>query len=721
MTPAACTTAGGDYQGGGTTCTTYDCSTFGACCLPDQNCVPMTASACAFQGGLYAGDATPCTGLGAPDCSVGDDGGTQFGACQTTENELLADLNAAANDEFGTAVALSGGLAVVGAPGDDSPGPGTGSAHLFRLGAANCDVEQFRLTGSDSNGGDEFGFAVALRGDTAVVGAPNTFNEELNNTGSAYVFEQPPLGWQDMFQNAILNKSTIHSKDGFAKSVAIREDEFVVLVGSPGECLAGSGCDCDPNNFDFGCGAVFVFHKPLFGWEDKTEDSIITADDGEVADHFGVSVSLSGTAGLVGAPWEDEPCGGGTNCDAGAAYVFRSNATGWNWIQEAKLTAADAQSGDEFGTSVSISGNVAIVGSPFDDEAAADDVGSAYVFRFDPQSGQWNQEARLTASDGVAFDDFGISVSISGDLAIVGAWHDDEVCEDPEFCNSGSAYVFRFNGFDWNEEAKLSASDASAFDSFGASVSVDGDRAVAGAILGEAVPGGVTNSGAAYVFEGLGDCDESQTTDLCDILNNPSLDCCPPHDCCDSTHGAGCSNATIEKCVCKKLGACCMLWWSDECVALVESLPACGACDPGGNGIIDSCEDCMADFDGDGEVDAADLAALLGAWGPCPGGCPEDLSGDCEVDSFDLAILLGSWGLCPDPLTAQWNGGPDGLGALRFALGGGNGCLSLEEAVQMMGHDDVAAFIEWVLSEVPPDWVYRVAQFLLWLLEIWPC
>ncbi len=157
-------------------------------------------------------------------------------------------------------------------------------------------------------------------------------------------------------------------------------------------------------------------------------------------------------------------------------------------------------------------------------------------------------------------------------------------------------------------------------------------------------------------------------------------------------------------------------------MALVESAPACGACDPGGNGIIDSCETCPPDFDGDGDVDAADLAELLGAWGSCPDGCQEDLNFDCEVDAADLAILLGCWGTCPcSSQQAQWNGGPGKLGALRFALGGGDGCLSLEEAVQMMGHDDVGAFIEWVLSEVPPDWVHRVAQFLLWLLDNWPC
>lgn len=709
MTPADCTTAGGDYQGGGTTCRTYDCRTFGACCLPNEFCDDLSAPACAFQGGLYAGDATACL---FTNCSVGDDGGTEFGACQTTEDKLLFDVNAKPDDEFGAAVAISGGLAVVGAPGVVFPAAGTGAAHLFRLGAANCDVEEFRLTGSDSNGGDHFGFAVALRGDTAVVGAPSTINQELNNTGSIYVFEEPLLGWQDMFEDAILNKSTVHYKNGFANTVAIREDEKVILVGSPGECLAGSDCDCDPNQGDFGCGAVFVFHKPLFGWEDKTEDLIITADDGEYEDYFGASVSISGTAALAGAPWEDEACGGGANCNAGAAYVFRSNATGYNWIEEAKLTASDAQDDDEFGTSVSIRGNVAIVGAPFDDEAAVSDVGSAYVFRFNPQSGQWNQEAKLTASDGTANDEFGFSVSVSGDLAVIGARLEDDTAS-----NSGSMYVFRFDGFDWNEEAKLTASDASSDDKFGTSVSADGDRAVAGAISGE---GGATNSGAAYVFEGLGDCNDSQTTDLCDIINDPSLDCCPPHDCCEISPDPECSDPIIYDCVCKIDKTCCTDDWHAACVALVEDAE-CGSCDPGGNGVIDTCEACPPDLDGDGEVGPMDLAMLLGVWGDCPNGCPEDLNGDCVVGAFDLAILLGCWGTCPCSAQAQWNGGRGELWGLRFALGGGGGCLPLDEAVQMLGYDSVGEFIEWVLSAVPPDTVYQVAQFLLWMLDHWPC
>ncbi|MCZ6654471.1 MAG: hypothetical protein O7D91_15760 [Planctomycetota bacterium] len=127
---------------------------------------------------------------------------------------------------------------------------------------------------------------------------------------------------------------------------------------------------------------------------------------------------------------------------------------------------------------------------------------------------------------------------------------------------------------------------------------------------------------------------------------------------------------------------------------------------------------CPADLDGDGEVGSGDLAILLGAWGPNPGH-PADLDCDTVVGPGDLAILLGNWGPCG--MSASWNGGPDGLGAQRFARGGGNDCLPLEDAVQMLGFADVDAFIAWVLSEVPPEWVYQVAQFLVRLLDHWPC
>ena len=224
------------------------------------------------------------------------------------------------------------------------------------------------------------------------------------------------------------------------------------------------------------------------------EQAKLTASDAEASDQFGYSVSISGdgNTAIVGARLEDP---GGVS-SAGAAYVFTRSGTSWS--QQAKLTASDAEASDFFGVSVSISsdGNTAIVGAYFEDPGGLSSAGSAYVFT---RSGTtWSQQAKLTASDAEASDRFGFSVSISsdGNTAIVGAY-----LEDPGGVSSaGSAYVFTRSGTTWTEEFKLTASDAEAIDLFGISVSIsgDGNTAIVGARLED--PGGVSDAGSAYVF-----------------------------------------------------------------------------------------------------------------------------------------------------------------------------------------------------------------------------
>jgi hypothetical protein len=217
--------------------------------------------------------------------------------------------------------------------------------------------------------------------------------------------------------------------------------------------------------------------------------------------------------------------------------VFRFDGTTWN--EEAKLTASDGAAGDRFGFSVSVSGDVAIVAAFLDDDAGTDS-GSAYVFRFDGAA--WNEEAKLAASDGAADDHFGISVAVSADVAVAGANADDDAG-----LQSGSAYVFRFDGTAWNEEAKLNASDGALGDLFGGAVAVC-ETAVIGA-TGDDDAG--TNSGSAYVFSlVLDDADGdgvSDADDNCPGTSNPAqadvdldgfgdvCDACPadPLDQCD--------------------------------------------------------------------------------------------------------------------------------------------------------------------------------------------
>ena len=169
----------------------------------------------------------------------------------------------------------------------------------------------------------------------------------------------------------------------------------------------------------------------IAGSLNSTEFKILPSD-GAGNDKFGISVSISGNFAIVGASPNDDK---GTN--SGSAYIFGKK--GKNWVQADKLTASDGATYDRFSSSVSISGDFAIVGALYDDDKG-EDSGSAYIFERIGTS--WVQTAKLTANDGVAEDYFGGSVSISGDFAIVGALGDDDKGE-----NSGSAYIFDLSIF----------------------------------------------------------------------------------------------------------------------------------------------------------------------------------------------------------------------------------------------------------------------------------
>jgi hypothetical protein len=142
---------------------------------------------------------------------------------------------------------------------------------------------------------------------------------------------------------------------------------------------------------------------------------------------------------------------------------------------EVKLAAGDVAAKDRFGRSVSISGDTAIVGAVYDDDAGGNS-GATYIF---VRSGtSWTQQTKLTASDTTVGDWFGCSVAISGEVAIVGAWRDDDAGDA-----SGSAYIFVRSGTSWTQQSKLIASNTAAYDNFGVSVAISGDTAIIGAFV----------------------------------------------------------------------------------------------------------------------------------------------------------------------------------------------------------------------------------------------
>jgi hypothetical protein len=235
------------------------------------------------------------------------------------------------------------------------------------------------LKAGDGAAGDQFGFSVALGGDIALVGAPD-WN---SGVGTAYVFERQGETWR---QWAELSASDGAAGDQFGFSVAL--DGNIALIGAPGK--------------DTGIGAAYVFERRGASWHQQAR---LAAGDGLPGDELGTAVALSGRSALVGA-------GSPFNAHAGAAYIF--GYRGESWRRQAKLTASDGAARDQFGLSVALNGNTALVGAPFNAHG-----GAAYVFGH--QGVRWLQQAKLTASDGKARDQFGLYVALGGAIGLVGA------------------------------------------------------------------------------------------------------------------------------------------------------------------------------------------------------------------------------------------------------------------------------------------------------------
>ncbi|XOF33123.1 MAG: FG-GAP repeat protein [Candidatus Electrothrix sp. YB6] len=258
------------------------------------------------------------------------------------------------------------------------------------------------------------------------------------------------------------------SCDYFGYSVSVSGNTAV--IGALGDDDKGSGS-----------GSAFVFVRSGDTW---TQQDKLLPEDGAAGDYFGNSVSVSGDTVVIGA------CGicelyehNDKSSGFGSVYVFVRS--GDVWMQQAKLVPEDGAAGDNFGSSVSVSGDTAVIGAWADDDQG-ESSGSAYVF---VRSGNiWTQQDKLLPEDGAVGDWFGGSVSVSGDMAVIGASRDDDQGE-----SSGSAYVFVRSGNIWTQQDRFVPGDGAAWDKFGGSVSVSGDTAVIGA------------SGSAYIFVRSGD------------------------------------------------------------------------------------------------------------------------------------------------------------------------------------------------------------------------
>ena len=362
------------------------------------------------------------------------------------------------------------------------------------------------LKASNTDAGDEFGLTVSVSGNTAVIGAKdegsdatgvngNQNNNNAEKSGAAYVFVRNGSNW---IQQAYLKASNTDSFDNFGHSVAVDGDTIVVGARLEDSGSVGVNGDQSDNSFSR-AGAAYVFVRSAGVW---TQEAYLKATNTDIGDRFGYSVAVDGDTIVVGAFGEDSIASGvggnqanNAGTDSGAAYIY--HRIGSTWSSQEYLKPVQPAGGAWFGRSVSISGDVAVVGAPNQERS--------YVF--DRVGSAWSQPAVLDPATSISDTGFGQSVDVDGDVVVVGS------PGEPQFLSlaAGAAHVFARVSGGWNRQGVLNASNPSTSAWFGHAVSVSGSRIAVGApnqdSRGPGVNGnpagtdGVFASGAAYLFE----------------------------------------------------------------------------------------------------------------------------------------------------------------------------------------------------------------------------
>lgn len=411
----------------------------------------------------------------------------RFQYCLTTALVLLGGLTQAATinlatklqpvsgeaasfDRMGQAVAVSGDTAVVGAYlAAEGAVSDAGTAYVFKRDFASSWGRQQKIIHPSPATNDLFGNAVAISDNTIAVAAVLDDEGAATDSGAVYIFTRSGVTWT-LQQRIVANDPS--SNGGFGRAVALEGN--TLLVGA--------------NRANGGTGAAYVFTRSGSTW---TQAQRLVATDAAANDFFGAAVAISGDRLVVGA----ERANVGSTVDAGAAYAFRRSGAGV-WSQQTKLVPSTFSQDDNFGLSVAINGSTIAVGQPFLGTGPTDNKGAVIVF--DEQSGNWVRVATLVAADGAANDFFGRSVGISGDSILVGAYFDDNGTTQVPLVNAGSTYHFTRTSGTWSETDKLLGSDTVLNDLMGSSVAISGSAAIIGAPFDNS--GSLLEAGTAFSF-----------------------------------------------------------------------------------------------------------------------------------------------------------------------------------------------------------------------------
>ncbi|MBL7805636.1 MAG: HYR domain-containing protein [Saprospiraceae bacterium] len=369
-------------------------------------------------------------------------------------------------DEYGLSVDIDGEWAIVGSNKKNTDGQSFGAAYvLHRSNGVWTNIQ--RLQPDPLPSGTQFGYSVAIDGNTVAVGAPSD-DEMAGNAGAVYIYQQDSGNPNSWLMVKKLSAGDAAQGDNFGWDVDLDGDWMI--AGAP--LHDGAGADA---------GSAYAFGRNEGGADNWGQAAQLAGNGVESQDHFGWSVAISGTQAVVGAPGDDDK-----GPDAGAAYRFNGAA---NWAQTAKLLGAQTSAGDNFGRSVAASGNYAFIGAPYND-LGGDDAGAAFLFN---QIGQTSLVVNYNAQDG---DNFGATVSIDGDYAVVGA-----PGANPFGDNSGKAYVYLIVNQGLALVGQLTDGGGQANDALASSVAISNRIVLVG--IPQDDNGSELNRGSVYFYEGL--------------------------------------------------------------------------------------------------------------------------------------------------------------------------------------------------------------------------
>ena len=385
----------------------------------------------------------------------------------------------AAYDLFGAPVALSGSTMLVGAPAKSVDGVDhAGAVYVYVRSGLSWKLQQ-RLVADDKADGAKFGLAVALSGDTALIGAPAMTAGGDEIAGTTYVYQRSGGVWT---KTAELTEPTPAQSDYFGSAVALSNG--TALIAAYGASVASQQA----------AGVVYVYTGSGGSW---TERQQLSAPSPTANAFFGHAVALSAGTALIGAPAYGTP---------GAAYVFTGSDA--SWTEQAELQAETPAVDDAFGWSVALASDTAAVGGPMASRGPLTDAGCVDVFTDD--AGTWSRQTELQAADAASDDAFGTAVALSGSRLLVGAPCvstlgplQSPVAPVPGIAvaatsgASGSVYVYDDGAAGWTARRELVASDAAANDLYGEDVAFSGATAVIGA--SNKAAGSAACAGRVYV------------------------------------------------------------------------------------------------------------------------------------------------------------------------------------------------------------------------------